>query len=167
MLRTILENSKQIISLADEMNAVKLYLELAEMRYENKFSYSIFVDEHINREETGIPPMLLQPFIENSIIHGISPKSGTGTIAIRFNKEKDQLVCEIIDNGIGREAATIRSKSFEHRSKATQVITEYLNALNKKGEEKMFTIDIIDLFDESHISTGTKVVIKMPAIKVW
>ena len=167
LLRTILENSKYAVTLEAEIESVKLYLELAGMRYENKFLYSINVSNEINREETNIPSMLLQPFIENALIHGISPKAGMGYIHIFFRKEGDKLICEITDNGIGRTAASEKSKSAEHQSKATAIITEYLKALNKKDQAGLFTIQIIDLFDSENISSGTRVIISMPYSKIW
>jgi sensor histidine kinase YesM len=117
--------------------------------------------------ETNIPSMLLQPFIENALIHGISPKAGMGYIHIFFRKEGDKLICEITDNGIGRTAASEKSKSAEHQSKATVIITEYLKALNKKDQADLFTIQIIDLFDAENISSGTRVIISMPYSKIW
>lgn len=167
LLRTILENSNHAVSLEKEIDGLKLYLELAEMRYENKFQYSINISNEINADETSIPSMLLQPFIENALIHGISPKAGMGYIHIFFRKENDKLVCEITDNGIGRTAASEKLKNFEHRSRATEIIKEYLNALNKKDRADLFTINIIDLYDEENNSSGTRVLISLPYTKIW
>lgn len=167
LLRTILENSKHAVSLDAEIESVKLYLELAGMRYENKFLYSINVSNEINPEETNIPSMLLQPFIENALIHGISPKAEMGYIHIFFKKEGDMLICEITDNGIGRTAASEKSINLEHKSKATAIITEYMKALNKKDQADLFKIQIIDLFDAENNSAGTRVIISMPYSKIW
>ncbi|MEZ5013779.1 MAG: histidine kinase [Chitinophagales bacterium] len=167
LLRSILENSQQVVSLATEINSVQLYLELAGMRYAHKFTYAIHVDGSVDSEETGIPPMLLQPFIENAIIHGISPMTGQGHIDISFSHAEDMLQCIIEDNGIGRAAAAQRVRSITHRSRATEIITEYLEALNNDNKKNTFRIDIEDMHTDSGEAKGTKVVIRIPWMKYW
>jgi ligand-binding sensor domain-containing protein len=164
LLRNILENKEQLIPLEREIQALKLYLELAGMRYENKFVYSILTEEGVDDASVGIPPMLLQPFIENSLIHGISPKVGKGTILIEFSKLNNNLICTITDDGIGRTAAASKSRLGSHSSKATLLITEYLQALNNKENTNKFTLDIIDLHNRQGDSIGTRVTLTMPLI---
>ena len=162
LLRNILENKEQLIPLEKEIQAVKLYLELAGMRYENKFVFSILTGDNVNITETGIPPMLLQPFIENSLIHGIAPKQGKGTILIEFTISNGRLLCAITDDGVGRRASSTKSRLEPHNSKATLLITEYLTALNNKENSDKFTLDISDLFANDGTAIGTRVTLSMP-----
>ncbi len=164
LLRNILENKEQFIPLEKEIHAIKLYLELAGMRYENKFVYSVLTDENINANEIGIPPMLLQPFIENSLIHGIAPKQGKGTILIEFKTAENRLQCIITDDGIGRSASSSKSRIGNHNSKATLLITEYLEALNNKENTNKYTILINDLLNKQDEPIGTQVILVMPLI---
>lgn len=164
LLRNILENKEQFIPLEREIQAIKLYLDLAGMRYENKFVFSVMTDSALNPAEVGIPPMLLQPFIENSLIHGIAPKQGKGTILIEFKISGNKLICDITDDGIGRMASSSKSRMGNHNSKATLLITEYLEALNNKENTNKFTLEIRDLTDKQGEAIGTRVALAMPLI---
>jgi len=164
LLRNILENKEQFIPLEREIQAIKLYLDLAGMRYENKFVFSVMTDSALNPAEVGIPPMLLQPFIENSLIHGIAPKQGKGTILIEFKISGNKLICDITDDGIGRMASSSKSRMGNHNSKATLLITEYLEALNNKENTNKFTLEIRDLIDKQGEAIGTRVALAMPLI---
>lgn len=166
LLRNILENKDQIIPLEKEIQAIKLYLELAGMRYEKKFIYNVLTDDSLNVADVGIPPMLLQPFIENSLIHGISPKVGQGTLLIEFQTKGQQLICSITDDGIGRSASSLKSRLGNHNSKATILITEYLDALNNKENTNKFTLDIIDLYNKQGEAIGTRVILLMPLMQI-
>nr|MBK9651143.1 histidine kinase [Bacteroidota bacterium] len=104
LMRKILENSEQKeISISDDLQALELYMQLESMRLDNKFTYEIKVDENIDIENTLIPPLLLQPFVENSIWHGIAHKQGAGKISIEIKKDGEMISCVVEDNGIGRQ----------------------------------------------------------------
>ncbi len=107
LIRMILTNSKEpIISLSTELEALKLYIEMEQFRFEHKFQYKIEIDDALSPEETWIPPMLLQPFVENAIWHGLMLQQQEGGILlIAFHKEEDYYRCTIEDNGIGRALA--------------------------------------------------------------
>lgn len=162
LLRTILENSEQVIPLEKEITALTLYMDLAAMRYEHKFDYSIQVDSGLHIHDVAIPPMLIQPFVENAIVHGIAPLMYKGHIQILFSAQNDRLICVIRDNGIGRSAAAGKTRLKEHTSKATLLITEYLRALNTRNKSEAFTLGIRDQFDEDGKPIGTEVEISMP-----
>ncbi|HEY5406707.1 MAG TPA: histidine kinase, partial [Ginsengibacter sp.] len=103
LMRSILENSEQKeVSLADDLKALELYMQLESMRMNNKFTYEIKVDPAIDKENTKIPPLILQPFVENSIWHGIAKKEGTGKILVHIEKEGNMINCIVEDDGIGR-----------------------------------------------------------------
>jgi len=105
LLRMLLESGDQAISLASEIEMLNLYIELTKIRYKNIFHYEIVVDPQINASDTAIPTLLLQPIVENAIIHGLAPKTESGFLKITFNKSESNLICIVEDNGIGRKAS--------------------------------------------------------------
>jgi tetratricopeptide (TPR) repeat protein len=163
LMRLILENSREeFIILEKEINTLKYYLELQKLRYENKFDYSIFVDSSLNPEFDVIPPMLGQPFVENSIKHGIVKKETKGQIDIRLIKKDRYLVFEIEDNGIGREKAqqVKDTESSKHISLALSITRERLENINSRNSKKI-NFEIIDLVKNGQPS-GTLVAFKIP-----
>ncbi|WP_417799533.1 histidine kinase [Tenacibaculum sp.] len=156
LLRGVLHNSRQEeISLTEEIATLKNYIELEQQINSNTFEYSITTNLGIDAEEILIPPMLIQPFVENSIKHGISSVEN-GKITVNFSVKKNLLHCEIIDNGIG----VYRSKEFKkispHKSVALKVTQERIQNLSKKS-----AFSISELYDEGRV-TGTKVVFEIP-----
>jgi len=165
LLRTTLESSREdYILLEDEITSTEHYLELQKLRYEEKFEFSIETDEKIDLENAVIPPMLIQPFIENAIEHGIRHKVDKGHIIVRFNLKDQKIVCEIEDDGVGREKAwEAEYKHKEHKSLATSIILDRIQAINKKMKEKI-RLEIIDLKSDLNEPLGTKVVIDIPLV---
>ncbi|MBM3434669.1 MAG: tetratricopeptide repeat protein [Bacteroidetes bacterium] len=165
LMRYILENSrKAFVPVEDEVNTLKLNMELEQLRYDNRFGFEIKVDETIDTESTFIPPMLIQPFIENAIIHGLANKQAGGKLFVEMKREGELIHCTIEDNGIGREKAmAIKEKSgkAKHRSLGMQVTKERLDILNEKSKEKI-AFQISDLKDETGNAAGTKVDLKIP-----
>lgn len=103
LTRAILENSeKEMISLEDDLELLQLYVEIESLRLKNKLSYQVKIDKDIDVENTLVPPLLLQPFIENSIWHGIAHKQTAGEILVDIKKVNQKLVCTVDDNGVGR-----------------------------------------------------------------
>jgi anti-sigma regulatory factor (Ser/Thr protein kinase) len=146
VMRMILENSEQkLVSLADDLKALELYMQLEAMRLQNKFRYDIFVEEGIDPENILIPPLILQPFVENSIWHGLMKKNGNGRILISVQKDADMLLCIVEDNGIGREKSdTFKTevKKIEKQSlgmKITNSRIDILNKVNKSNAEITLT----------------------------
>jgi len=159
LMRLILSNSREsVVSLADELKAVQHYLEIEKLRFEEKFTYNILVDPEIDAEFTGVPPMILQPYIENAIIHGLVHKLTPGQIAIRFQQKGSWLLCSIEDNGVGRsKAAEIKRQSgLNSKSRGMMITKERLEILSKKSDEK-FSVKVIDLKDENGEPAGTRV----------
>ncbi len=165
LMRYILENSrKTFVPVEDEINTLELNMQLEQLRFDNKFDFEINVDEKIDQEYTFIPPMLIQPFIENAIIHGIAGKTGKGKIKVELKPEGKLMQCIIEDNGIGRKKAMEikrKSGSKKHRSLGMKVTQERLDILNEKTEEDV-SVKIIDLKDESGNPRGTKVELRIP-----
>lgn len=163
LMRKIMDNSKlKLISVGEELNALELYLELEVMRFNHKFEYSINVDKTIDQNYDRIPSMLIQPYVENSIIHGLLPKDGEGRIIIDLQRQGETILCTIEDNGIGRE----QSKEFkknrvqQHKSMGMSITQERLDVLNSSLKSNL-NAEIIDLYDNGK-PAGTKVRLVIP-----
>ena len=167
LMRLFLESSKnKYISLAEEIKLLNLYIRLEKIRFKQKFDYQLTVAEDISAHNTFLPSMLLQPFVENAINHGLFHKEGEGLLSINIQKEEDgTLKCIIEDNGIGREkAGEIKKLSKRnYKSRATQITEERLDAL-RQFEDFDIQFEIEDLFDQAGNSNGTKVIIVIPEI---
>lgn len=162
LTRNILESSFETnVMLNKEIKLLTDYLELESLRFDNAFSYSINVDENLNPEEIELPFMILQPFAENSIIHGLLPKKGGDKkLSINFSKENDFMICEVEDNGVGRQMAKLRLHIYqkEKKSRGLEVTKQRLESIGENPEN----LQIIDKVDEENNSLGTKVIIKIP-----
>lgn len=166
LLRMLLENTEPVIPLSTELKMLKLYIDLTKIRYKNSFEYKIIVAKNVSEEETAIPTLLLQPMVENAIIHGLSPKKENGILLISFAKINNQLECIVEDNGIGRKASLLKQKHKLHESKAIEITKDRLKLLENETEIKTeFTI--IDLSDQNNNGIGTKVIIKIPYNNIW
>jgi len=166
LVRNILDSSvEDYVSLEEEIVTIENYLELQKIRFQDKFDYSIEVDEKINPENMNIPPMLAQPFIENSIEHGIKHKKSKGHISIRFKSKDGNIIFEVEDDGVGRAQAKeiLYKQNREHKSLATAITHERLQVLNKKLKEKI-TLYIKDLIDTDNQPSGTLVQIEIPLL---
>ncbi len=164
LIRQILNQSKQnSITLANEIKWLKIYVELEQLNIENGFEFTVTVENNIDLNEVEIPPMILQPFIENAIRHGLAPKQGAKKLSVHFNMNENNLECTIEDNGIGREAALElkRKKTEGYESKGLEVTSERLDILKTRIEENS-SIEFFDLFDQSGNASGTKVIIRIP-----
>ena len=161
LMRLILECSeKQTISIEDEIKILKLYIELEALRF--PFNYFIDIDPAIDKENVKIPSMIIQPYVENAIKHGISMKPNNRNIVIRFKQHEKQLLCTVEDNGIGREQAEkTKSKYSQHTSMGTKLSQERLEILSKQTS-KNAKVTINDLLTEKGIASGTRVELSMP-----
>ena len=164
LMRQVLNNSREkLISLSEELKVIKLYVALEQNRYKDKFEFNVNVDDSIDPGYFMVPPLLIQPFIENSIWHGVLPKtSGKGIISLNIYRLEGAIKIEIIDNGIGRaiSQAIQSSRSPQSKSLGTTIIEQRLKTFNKLyGGESLLNIE--DLFDEGGESAGTRVVISL------
>jgi two-component sensor histidine kinase len=159
LMRSTIDNSDaSIISLQSEISYLDNYLQLEKLRFEDKFNYKIEVAANIDKEQFFVPAMLLQPYVENAIRHGMRfLENKKGQININVNKENNFLVCEIDDNGIGREkAAALKSKMHvEYQSKG-------MNISRRRAE--LYDIDqqVTDKKDKNGNATGTTITVKIP-----
>jgi tetratricopeptide (TPR) repeat protein len=161
LVRHILDSTRsEQIELEEEIDNLENYLSLQKLRFGDKFDYQIKIDPGIDPEEVSVPPMLIQPFVENAIEHGIKPKEEKGHIDIRLKRQNGILLCEIDDDGIGREKA-MANRHDRHHSMATSITRERLAALNHKLRKKV-SLEIIDLKTEVGVSLGTRIRIGIP-----
>ncbi len=161
LIRSILSNSeKESISVAEELKTLELYLELETMRFENRFDYNIDIHPEIDVRGIEIPSMLIQPFVENSIKHGILPSGRKGRIDIRLSLQNKHLKCAVTDNGIGRKAAALNSNK-DHTSFGSKLTHERLSVINSLHQHTI-SETITDLYDEHGTAIGTHVELFIP-----
>ncbi len=170
LLRMVLHASeKDLIPLSDELAIIKLYLELESLRFKHSFSYLLETDPQADIETILFPPMLLQPFIENAIWHGLRPTTGQKILSIVFSIKESHMQCTITDNGIGREeAAKIKSARIDSAhlsSKGIELAKQRLASL-KTAAGIEGSITITDLKDAVGKSSGTSVTISIENISV-
>lgn len=167
LIRYNLENTRNtFINLNDEINSLQINLELEKLRFDDKFDFEIKTSPNINLINTQIPPMLVQPFVENAIIHGILNKKDKGHISVNFSSEKKSLLCTIEDDGVGREkSAEINSqKKSKHKSLGMQLVHDRIELLTDQKKSDI-SVGIIDLKDEAGNAKGTRIILKIPLIQ--
>ena len=170
LMRLILENSeKKFIPVINEIDALRLYLDLESLRLKD-FKYNIIVNQDIDVENNLIPPMIIQPFIENAIWHGlINKKDGERNLTVQLYKNSSSLICTVQDNGVGREKVTELKKQAGHKreSKGVKITEARLNQLSHANatasDGKVFSgYKITDLYDANNNACGTRVEIIIP-----
>ena len=166
LMRIILNNSQnQAIPLSDELNALKLYLDLESMRFKDRFEYTIEIDPTINQISMLVPPFIIQPFIENSIWHGLMNREGIGTLQVKLIHEEFLLRCIVEDNGVGRkQAAEIEgNRPFGRPSKGISITETRLKLIGTKNIQSN-PIIYTDLYDQNGTPEGTRVEILIPIL---
>lgn len=161
----ILENSgNESVKLADEVSVIRNYILLQILRYGNKFEFNFTMDDEEEIGETPIPPMLIQPFVENAVEHGLKYKEGNGLLELRIFKNKaDGIIIEIEDNGIGRKkSGEIHNRQEDkHQGLATTITRERIERINK-DQKKKISMEITDINAENGNAAGTLVRFTFP-----
>ncbi|MBT8327903.1 MAG: histidine kinase, partial [Bacteroidia bacterium] len=163
LMRTVLNNSNSpTVTLSDELNSLGIYLALEHSRFDDKFDYQLEVDSDLNTEDIEVPPMLIQPYIENAVWHGLRYKDEKGFLKINVAKEEEHLLVTIEDNGIGRKESqklkTVHQRDY--KSTGIENTKERIRLLNKLHNTH-FEVNIIDLA-ENETALGTRVEITLP-----
>jgi len=163
LMRLTLEHSRvEFVPLSNELKMLTAYLDLQVLRFENKFEYKLSLAGDIDEEIMNIPPMFAQPFLENSIEHGLRYKHEKGHLNIIYSLKSDRCIKIIVDDdGIGREKARKVGKNKHHRSLSNKIAKERLSILSKKYKHK-FNFEVIDLKDKFGHANGTRVTITLP-----
>lgn len=163
LIRSLFNNAdKKEITLYDEIETCKLYLQLETMRFDAKFSYVVQVDESIDLKSVQIPALIIQPFIENAVWHGIMPHNNSGHLSLSVLQKENSIQIIVDDDGIGR-AASLQSKSTSnlmHQSKGVNLTQSRLE-LNNLLQQRQAKLQIIDKKDEQAKATGTTVIIEI------
>ena len=166
LLRLVLTNSdKEKISLNEELEILNLYVELESLRFKESFEFSITCDATVDKDETYVPALFFQPFVENAIWHGLMHKEGYRRLIIHFEENNNNaLVCTIEDNGVGRTAASIMKENSadrkRHSGKGMSVAAERLKIWNEKNSANS-TLEIIDMQNGENKPAGTKIIIQL------
>jgi ligand-binding sensor domain-containing protein len=165
LIRLVLENSRtEKVTLANEMSALELYIEMEALRFKQKLRYEIKVDKSVQMDFIEIPPLLLQPYVENAIWHGLMHRKEGGNVMVAVTQPNENtLHIEITDDGIGRQAAMeLKSRSaMRQKSFGMQITSERLQAINDIfGMQTHITIQ--DMQNTEGVALGTKVVIEIP-----
>ncbi len=161
LLRQVLENAdKNLVSLDKELYSLQLYTDLEKLRLSIDIEFLQEIDQNIDTANIMVPPLILQPFVENALWHGLSRKQGLKKIILRVDEDNDWVICTITDNGIGREKARENYSSFPegNLSKATSITRKRLIEFNKTGDPEPITI--LDLQEDGQ-PAGTKVIIRI------
>ena len=165
LIRLVLENSKsETVTLANELDTLRLYIEMEEMRFPQKLNFYIQVDDSVDVDAIQMPPLLLQPFVENAIWHGLMHKEEGGTVVVRVAQDADNLLrIEITDDGIGRRrAAEFKSRSAtKHKSFGMKLTADRIELINHLYQINT-RVNIVDLIDTEGRASGTSVLIEIP-----
>lgn len=160
--RRILNGSREATtSLADELQTLKHFLALEQLRFRDKLQFDIQVSPGLDTDLIQVPAMILQPYAENAILHGIKPKPGPGLLQVRVERTGKHLICVVEDDGIGREKARqIKTGSVMNHKSVGMAITE--ERLKVVGKAKGAKVEIIDLHDTAGKALGTRVILRLP-----
>ncbi len=166
LIRSVLENSKHdLVWLNKEVEALELYVELEALRASFCFDYEIIIEDSLNAENLFIPPMIIQPYIENAILHGIMPLSERrGKLEIKFTKSGHVLKCVIDDNGIGRKKAKEikERKQLSHQSMGMTVTQDRIDILNEQNQNLLTKVEVIDkMINDLAVGTTVEITINI------
>jgi ligand-binding sensor domain-containing protein len=168
LIRTTLNNSSRaFVSIEEEVEYLSSYLELEKMRFKDKIDYELTVDETLDRAATLIPPMLIQPYVENGLHHGLQyKKEGRGRIRVLFQRGEGSLLVTVEDNGVGRERPVGMSGQERegHMPRGMSLTEDRIAILNTLYGDKT-RLEIIDLTDAGGRPTGTRIVIRLPLLR--
>ncbi|CAN5705552.1 hypothetical protein BH10BAC2_BH10BAC2_42910 [soil metagenome] len=164
LVRLILQNSQaSLITLESELESLKLYLELEELRFDDHFTFKIIVDDELDPDMIKIPPLLIQPYTENAIWHGLMHKEERGHLQIHLFKEEDMLCCKITDDGVGRKKATaLKSQSTSTYKSMGMSITADRIAMLSQQNPLQSTVHVTDIILPDGNAAGTEVLLKIP-----
>ena len=159
LIRLILDNSRtETVVLSKELDALKLYIEMEQMRFADRFEYKIDVDKRLQVEHLEIPPLLIQPYVENAIWHGLMHKKEACMLTIKVYPDGKHLCIEIEDNGVGRAMAMeLKSRSATlQKSHGMKVTSERLDVINRLYGTHA-TVETTDLVDKAGHAAGTRI----------
>lgn len=164
LIRLILQNSRSnYVNLRDELEALKLYMEMESLRFNHRFDYLVQVENDMDLDSTEIPPMIIQPYVENAIWHGLMHKEGKGKVVLTLSRENGYLQCSIEDDGIGRaRAAELKSRnSTRKKSMGMGITKDRINIINNLYNTDT-SVKVIDLVNPNGSGRGTRIELTIP-----
>ncbi|HYG53271.1 MAG TPA: histidine kinase, partial [Flavobacteriales bacterium] len=166
LMRNVLEHSRlEQVSLEQELETIRTYLEIESLRFEDKFSWHIQLAANVVPEMLFVPPMIIQPFIENALWHGLMAQKGEQKLIVNIYTGSEQLCIEVEDNGVGREASTqFNAGRKKNESLGMKITKERLDLLENFHNVKAEAV-IVDKFKTDNTSGGTKAIVKIPLLK--
>lgn len=161
LIRSILDSSKQnMVSFSKDIETLKLYIELEQLRNENKFTSQLDIDEELMNSDCKVPPLIIQPFVENAIIHGLRNKEGNdGRLIIAISKTDQHIIYSVTDNGIGRQSSQ-KINAGKEKSYGIQMSYDRIKLFNKEDQS---SVTINDLYDNEKIA-GTRVIVNLKMV---
>ncbi|MBN2668402.1 MAG: histidine kinase [Bacteroidales bacterium] len=167
LMRITLDNSfKKQVSIAEEIEALELYIQLEQLRFDKKFTYTIYIDSEIDQSRTVLPTLLIQPYVENAIWHGLMHKeTNDGLLRVSITLKEDLINCAVEDNGVGRSKSTEINKlrRRNHKSMGAKITEARLRIINRLYGNDMQVV-YHDLIDDKGQAAGTKVDIEIPLL---
>ena len=148
----------------EEIERIELYLGLEKMRFSDKFEYKVDVSSSLDTESIEIPSMILQPFVENSIIHGVLSLNRKGKISVKVHKEFGEVVFEVMDNGVGIDnslASKTNQIDGDHESKGVEITNRRIEILRRLTGENLLIVGPFQMNGENNECLGTKVILKL------
>lgn len=166
LIRAVLENSNhKEVTLEDDLSALELYIQMEQLRLQNRFSYSINADQKVEREDVYIPPLILQPFVENAIWHGLSGKESDGRLTLEYQRNGDFIFYSVTDNGNAETTSATEKPNnlpgVKKTSMGTSITRERIELLNRTNENKA-TVEEQILTDAQGRYCGRKVTVILP-----
>jgi len=162
LIRQILDNSiNHQVPIADEIKLLEYYIQLESLRFDHPFEHEIEIDESLDIYDTEIPFLLIQPYVENAIIHGLNHKDKKGHLKVKLQDGEEHILCTVEDDGVGREKAAQLKKGRNYISRGMNVTSRRLELLNRNKKNKTL-VEVADLYDQDRQVVGTKVEIKIP-----
>ncbi|HEX6194098.1 MAG TPA: histidine kinase [Chitinophagaceae bacterium] len=167
LIRLILDNSNsKSVTLTNELESLRLYIEMESIRFERQFTYSMQVDQEVHPDGVYVPPLIIQPYVENAIWHGLLHKERAGHLSIVVCGNHESLECIVEDNGVGRQRAReLKSKSASTKKSLGMKLTEDRLALLGKSSSLRASVEVTDLVDADGDPCGTRVVLRIPLDK--
>ncbi|MEO1434126.1 MAG: histidine kinase [Bacteroidota bacterium] len=164
LIRLILQNSKHpLVRLSDELEALRLYIEMEALRFDDSFAFEMIVEPGLSLDAIEIPPLILQPYVENAIWHGLLHKKAKGHLMVHISQQENRLQCVIQDDGIGREkAAQLKSKSIGRNKSMGLDITQNRIDLTNQLYQTDAKVQIDDLYNPDGSSAGTRITVTIP-----
>lgn len=167
LMRKILDASKtKVVSLAEELETIQLYFSIENIRFSNEIDFKVITDDSVNLNAVKIPSLILQPFLENAIWHGLSSKKGDKKIKLQIEKLSENFILiKVIDNGVGRERSAYLKENKVLKRKSVGLILSRERLTNfVKNYKNKYSLDFVDLKDSNGKASGTEVILKLPTV---